>query len=326
MELVQLSQFCVVARLEHMTRAAEELNVTQPSMSRSMARLERELGVPLFDRRGRGLQLTEYGTAFLRHVDRVFQEIDDAVTELRDMAGLERGQVSLSAGALHWLPPVLEPFLAAHPEVRFRLSRQSLPELIRLIEDGEVDYCFLPDVPLGAGIAWRHLRTAPIALMVPSSHRLAGRSGVALIELAGEEVILGSPGDILRETMENYFRQAGFQPQIASEVDEPAAVSDFVAAGLGVAFIPGLLELTPPHDFTARVAITDPPCQLTLGLAWNRERYLSLAAQAFRDHVISHFATENAAGGSGSPHARRLSPQLHSAKLPTVSAPGDGER
>ena len=308
MELAQLAQFRAVAQHEHMTRAAEELNVTQPSLSRTIARLERELGVPLFDRRGRGLRLTAYGTAFLRHVDRVFQELDDAVTELRDMSGLERGVVTLAAGALHWLPPVLEPFLAVHPEVRFRLSRQSLPELVRLVDDGEVDFCFLPDVPLAAGTAWRHLRTAPIALMVLSSHHLATRSEVALSELAGEEVILGRPGDILRETMEDYFREAGFRPRIASEVDEPAAVSDFVAAGLGVAFIPALVDLTPPHENTARVAITDPPCQLTLGIAWKRDRYLSLAAQAFRTHAIAHFAPDTATARSRSLYAERGSP------------------
>jgi DNA-binding transcriptional LysR family regulator len=216
---------------------------------------------------------------------------------------------------------VLEPFLSVHPEVRFRLARRSLPELVRLVEDGEVDYCFLPDVPMGARAAWRHLRTAPIALMVPSSHRLAGWSGVALSELAGEEMILGKQGDILRETMEEYFRQVGIRPRVASEVDEPAAVSDFVAAGLGVAFIPGLLELTPPHDLTARISITDPPCQLTLGIAWNTERYLSLAAQAFRDHVISHFAVVTSATNSGSPQVRAVSPLLRPAARTSISVP-----
>lgn len=289
MELLQLAHFRVVAQREHMTRAAEELNVTQPALSRSISRLERELGLPLFDRKGRGLCLTEYGAAFLRHVDRVFLTLDDAAAELRDMSGLERGSVSLTAGALHWLPPLLEPFLAAHPEVRFRLARQPLPELVRLVEDGEVDYAFLPEVPLSARTAWRHLRTAPIALMVPASHRLAGRATVALAELAGEEMILGKPGDILREVMDSSFRQAGIRPRITSEVDEPAAVEDFVAAGLGLAFIP-LLQPPPPHPLTARVAITDPPCELTLGLAWNTDRYRSLAARAFRDHVVAHFA------------------------------------
>lgn len=290
MELLQLAYFRAVAQLEHMTRAAEHLNVTQPALSRAIARLEREVGVPLFDRQGRGLRLTQYGTAFLEHVDRVFQELDDAAAELRDMGGLERGSVSLAAGALHWLPEVLEPFLTVHPAVRFRLSRQSLPELVRLVEDGEVDYCFLPNVPLSARATWCHLRTASIMLMVPSSHRLAGRVRVELGELAGEEMILGKPGDILRETMDDYFRQAGIRPRIASEVDEPAAVEDFVAAGLGVEFIPILLKPSPPHSLTVRVAITNPSCELALGLAWNRDRYLSLAARAFRDHVISHFA------------------------------------
>jgi DNA-binding transcriptional LysR family regulator len=130
--------------------------------------------------------------------------------------------------------------------------------------------------------------------MVPSSHRLAGRAGVSLGELAGEEMILGKPGDILREIMDGYFRQAGLRPRVTSEVDEPAAVEDFVAAGLGVAFIPRLLDLAPPHGLTARVAITDPPCELTLGLAWNTERYLSLAARAFRDHVVAFFAAASA--------------------------------
>jgi DNA-binding transcriptional LysR family regulator len=290
MELLQLAHFRVVARHEHMTRAAEELNVTQPSLSRTIARLEREVGVPLFARQGRGLRLTHYGAAFLRHVDRVFQELEDATAELRDMSGIERGHVSLAAGALHWLPPVLEPFLALHPDVQFHLVRRSLPELVEMVEEGEVDYCFLPDVPLGARGAWRHLRTAPIALMVPRSHRLARRTGVRLSELADEEIILGKPGDILRERMEDYFRQSGIRPRLASEVDEPAAVADFVAAGLGVAFIPGLMELTPQHPLTTHIPVVDPRCELTLGIAWNTDRYPSLAARAFREHVIAHFA------------------------------------
>lgn len=305
MELLQLAHFRVVAQREHMTRAAEELHVTQPALSRSIARLERELGVPLFERRGRGLRLTQYGAAFLGHVERVFQELDDAAAELRDLGGLERGSVSIAAGALHWLPEVLEPFLASYPEVRFRLARRSLPDLVRLVEDGEVDYCFLPGIPPSARTTWRHLRTAPIMLMTPVGHRLAGRATVALGELDGEEMILGKPGDILREIMDGYFRQAGIKPRVASEVDEPAAVEDFVAAGLGVSFIPGLLAPAPPHALTSRVAITDPPCELTLGLAWNTDRYLSLAARAFRDHVVAYFAADPPGLTAGDPWRMR---------------------
>ncbi|MBA2754361.1 MAG: LysR family transcriptional regulator [Chloroflexia bacterium] len=299
MELLQLSYFWVVARLEHMTRAAEELNVTQPSLSRSITRLEREIGVPLFDRHGRGLRLNQLGRVFLGHIDQVARELDSATRQLRDMAGLELGTISLAAGALHWLPEVLRPFIALHPDVRFRLAQRSLPEMTRLLAEAEIDSCFLPGVPLGPRTRWHHLRTAPISLIVPSSHRLAGRTGVELSEVDGEDMILGKPGDVLRETMDDYFRQAGIIPRVACEADEPAAVEDFVAAGFGVAFIPGLSKPTPRHELTASVPIIDPACVLTLGIAWDQDRCLSFAARAFRRHVVSMYeeATPEAAPG-----------------------------
>lgn len=299
MELSQLAAFRAVARLEHMTRAAEELDVTQPSLSRAISRLEREVGVPLFNRHGRGLRLNQFGAAFLSHVDQIFRELDAATGELRDMGGLEQGYVSLAAGALHWLPEVLQPFLTTYPEVRFRLAQRSFPEMTRLLEDGEIDFCILPAPALAPRTHWERLRTAPIFAVVPASHRLAGRIGVRLDELGGEEMILGKPGDVLREVMDGYFRQTGITPQVACEADEPGAVEDYVAAGLGVAFIPGLPTPTPRDGLTVWVPVTDPPCELTVGIAWNQDRYLSLAARAFRRHISAFFAATRSDASPG---------------------------
>lgn len=287
MELSSLSWFRTVARLEHMTRAAEELAITQSALSRAIRRLEGELGVPLFDRRGRGIRLNQYGAAFLARVERALRELDAATAEIRDLAGLDRGAVSLAAGALHWLPGVLRPFRTAHPGVRFRVLQRSLTELHRLLETGEVDFCFIPAAVASPVVRWSYLGSSPISLLVPSSHRLAGGVRVALRELAEEELILGKPGDVLREIMDGYFRRAGFTPRVGCEADEPAAIEDFVAAGLGVAPIPGLLKPTPDHAATRRVPITEPDCALTVGIAWNESRYLSDAARAFRRHAIA---------------------------------------
>ena len=103
MDLLQLHYFQTVARLEHVTRAAEELRVAQPALSKTIARLEAELGVPLFDRRGRRVALNAGGRAFLRHVHRVFREVEDGRLELADLAGLARGSVTVAAtgSALH---------------------------------------------------------------------------------------------------------------------------------------------------------------------------------------------------------------------------------
>src|SRR5262252_3894795 len=107
MDLLQLHYFRTVARLEHVTRAAEELRVAQPALSKTMARLEGELGVPLFERRGRRIALNTGGRAFLRHVDRIFMALEDGRQELADLAGLARGTVTIAATTLHLLADLL---------------------------------------------------------------------------------------------------------------------------------------------------------------------------------------------------------------------------
>src|SRR5256886_1659607 len=99
MDLLQLHYFRTVARLEHMTRAAEELLIAQPALSQTIARLEDDLGVPLFDRLGRRIRLNLFGRAFLGRVERIFAELDQGQRELADLAGGEQGQVDLALGA-----------------------------------------------------------------------------------------------------------------------------------------------------------------------------------------------------------------------------------
>ncbi|EST51510.1 LysR family transcriptional regulator [Brevibacillus panacihumi W25] len=95
MDLLQLKYFQVVARLEHMTRAAEELHISQPSLSKMISRLEKHLGVPLFDRHGKQIRLNRFGKIFLNRVDRVFAELEEGQYELADLTGLERGEADL---------------------------------------------------------------------------------------------------------------------------------------------------------------------------------------------------------------------------------------
>src|SRR5438309_3725141 len=107
MDLLQLKYFQTVARLEHMTQAARQLEIAQPSLSQTIARLEEELGVPLFDRQGRQIRLNQFGRTFLRRVERIFAELEDGRRELADLAGLEQGRVSLSMFSTPLLPDLL---------------------------------------------------------------------------------------------------------------------------------------------------------------------------------------------------------------------------
>jgi len=290
MDLLQLRYFRVVARVEHMTRAAEELCIAQPSLSKTIGRLEAELGVPLFDRRGRQLRLNRFGQAFLARVEPALGGLDEGRSEVRDLAGLARGEVRVAAAALHWLPDLVRGFLAAHPAVHVRLSQEPAREMRRQLDARNIDLYFSSVRPDHAGIQWRPLRTQEILLVVPPGHRLAGRGSVPLREVAGEAVVIVKVGNELRDLMDGYCRQAGFALRVQCEADEPAAIRDFVAARLGVAFIPA--GARSPEDGTADtwLRLTDPVCLHTLGLAWNDDHYLSQAARAFRQFVVAYFA------------------------------------
>ena len=102
--------------------SAEELFIAQPSLSQTIGRLEKEIGVPLFDRHGRVIRLNQFGKAFLEHVETLFRELEEGQRKVQDMAGLEHGEISLGAATVNWLPDLLRRFQAFYPSVRFHLS------------------------------------------------------------------------------------------------------------------------------------------------------------------------------------------------------------
>src|SRR5215218_6786965 len=185
MDLLQLRYFQAVARREHVSRAAEELRVSQPSLSRSVARLEAELGVPLFDRDGRRVRLNRLGAAFLRRVDRALRELDDARREVADAAGLDDGTVAVAVETLLVLTDVLAAFRAEHPGVRFRLLQSPARTMVRQLGRGEVDLCLASQPLEGPSLRTMAVLTEEVLLAVPREHPLAQRKRVGVAALAG---------------------------------------------------------------------------------------------------------------------------------------------
>lgn len=289
MEFQQLEQFRVLARVQHVTKAADELYVSQPALSQSIKRLEEELGVPLFDRPGRQIRLNQFGQAFLARVEQAFFALGEGQRQARDMAGGDAGEVSLVSSALHWLADPVQVFLSGHPAVQLRLFQSSVPEMQQKLEAGTLDFGMTPAPLTASGFQWRCLLTEEIYLLVPEKHCLAGQDGIPLSRLASEPMLFGRPGCYLRDLMEPACREAGFAPRIVCEVDE-AAVADLVKAGIGVAFSH---DWQIPHhrrDGLSWVRVTHPAHFLTLGIVWSEAHYLSGAARAFQDFLLSYFA------------------------------------
>src|SRR6516162_4603505 len=184
-DLLQLRHFQAVARHQHVSRAAAELRIAQPALSRSIARLEAELGVALFDRRGRRVRLNRFGALFLARVQNALGELDQARQELRDAAGLARGTVAVAVETLRMITELAAGFLADHPEVSLRLYQSPAPVMSTQLQAGEVDLCLASQPLDGPALHEAKLLSEEVLLAVPPGHHLAGRARVGVGELAG---------------------------------------------------------------------------------------------------------------------------------------------
>ncbi|AGN70517.1 LysR family transcriptional regulator [Paenibacillus caseinilyticus] len=291
MELLQLQYFRTVARMEHMTKAAQELRIAQPALSKTIARLEKDVGVPLFDRDGRQIRLNTYGRTFLDKVEAALTLLEEGQREVADLAGLEHGSIHLAASTLERLSEPLSGFLSLHPKVSLRITQAAMVEMAHQMEAGELDLCFTP-LPMD-GPDWGSVSVLKeeVYLAVPPGHRLAGRKSVRLSEAAEEPFIGYKEGYHFQKMNDGFFRAAGFMPHFVCRVDEPAAIAKLVGSGLGVALTGGCGGPNAPIHL---LSIDDPVCRREFQLVWHNKRYLSMAARKFRDYMVEYFAAEEA--------------------------------
>lgn len=282
MELFQLRYFIAAARLLHFSRAAEELYVSQPSLSLQIGRLEAELGTALFHRQGRRVTLTDAGAALLPQAERIVEAEAEARRVVQQVAGLERGRLSLCAlPALdqHLLPPWLVRFRREHPGIEIRV-RELRPAraVAQAVLAAQADLGFV-HLPCEAdGLAVRPLLEDPLALVVPEGHRWEGRAAVALEEAAAEEFVWVHEAQDPDHPLYSACLKAGFTPRIVCESGSAQGVLALVAAGLGVALLPRLA--IEPRAGTRAVPLAAPAPARTLAVLWNPEA-LSTAARAF---------------------------------------------
>ncbi|MFI0975448.1 LysR family transcriptional regulator [Streptomyces sp. NPDC021093] len=287
MDLLQLRYFQAVARYEHISRAAEELRVAQPSLSRTVARLEAELGSPLFDRQGRRIRLNQYGAIFLRHVDRALSELDDGRRAVREARDTGLGRVAVASETLLTVTHLLGSFRAAHPRADVRLFQSNVREMDRQIRAREVDFCAASQPLTGANLESVELLREEVLLAVPPGHRLDGRESVTVAEIADEPFVTTRPGNWQRALLDRLFASEGLTPLLSCEGDEPGASQDMISAGLGIGLIPGMSRQlgTSERVPVAWVRLAAPDCHRVLNLVWNGEAHLSEAALKFREFV-----------------------------------------
>ena len=285
MDYIRLKYFKAVAKFENITHAANSLYIPQPSLSKSIAQLEQELGVPLFERTGNRIRINEFGKRFLEAVDKSFSALNAGIREITDLAGLEHGQVAISAAVFPNLPDVFRTFLNQYPDVdlKFFQDRQH-DEVYRRLKSGEIDIGidFLPfedsdieSILIGQNIYF---------LLLPYGHSLSGRESIDLSEIANEPFIHQLAMNNMRDLTLTFCKKAGFEPvfsKVTMESSDSNLVSSLVACGCGNAFMPRHWWNRVDTTKTTRLKIEKPLCNQDIWLSYMKGHYLSLAAQAF---------------------------------------------
>jgi LysR family transcriptional activator of glutamate synthase operon len=273
------------------TEVADVDRVTQPGVSRALARLEAQLGTPLLHRSGRLLRPTQAGAVLKRHVDAALHALDDGLAAVDELVDPETGSVTLtfqlSLGT--WLiPGLISSFRKEHPRVRFRLEESDDALGSSLVSGGRTDLEFTARRPRNPEVHWERLFSQPLLLAVPPGHPFAPRDEVSLSEAADADFVMLRPTWALRTLTDELCTAAGFTPHVAFEGDDLAVVRGFVAAGLGVAVIPG----TDTQGAASRahgeqlIRLSDAGAQREVGVTWSESRRLLPSAELFREFVL----------------------------------------
>ncbi|HEY0931067.1 MAG TPA: LysR substrate-binding domain-containing protein [Gemmatimonas sp.] len=264
--------------------AADALNVTASAISQQIAKLEREVGEPLLEKRGRGVALTDAGQLLTAHAERAFSVLREAEAELDARRAVVSGELRVGAfaTAIRGLAPAaLRRLSAEHPQLQVRLQEMEPVEAIALLERGDIDMAIAQDwfnrplgVPEGLMRAPVYDDVADIAL--PADHPLANSSSVALSELAGEAWISWREGSICHDWLMFTLRGVGREPRVMHSALEYATQLSLVSAGLGAAVLPRL----------GRGAVPEGVCVVPVTPALTRHVYALWRSDAARRSAI----------------------------------------
>ncbi|PUA79400.1 LysR family transcriptional regulator [Nocardioides currus] len=290
MQIRDLEWLLAVADHEHVTDTAAILGISQPTLSRALARVEQELDAQLFERASDGVHLTPVGRIVARGAREVVARHDQLLADVRGELDPESGVARLAfldSMATSLVPRLLRDFHAAAPRVRVLLSQEPGHELEADLARGAVDLAITSTRPAGHG--WHVLQEERLVVAVPPSHRLAGRTRVRLEDLAGEELVTTPPGYGFRTLVDGLLRDAGVALDISFESQDLATIEGLVAAGLGVAIVPE--AMVGPSGTRGLQIQGSPGARRTIGLTWRTDRRLPPAAERLRAVIVGRRAT-----------------------------------
>jgi DNA-binding transcriptional LysR family regulator len=292
MELRHLRTIVAVAHHRSLTKAGEELYLTQSAVSQQIRRLERELGVEVFRRTSRSVELTAEGRAILGYAERALAEVDGLHSELEEITGLLSGQLRI--GGVYPTGPydlfgMLADFRAAHPGVTIHMVENTQEDVLAALRGDDLDCAFTaldPDT-VGDEFTARLLWEDEFVVALPLGHALAARPWVTFEALAAEDLIAYRENSALRRRLERIMGDRGLEPSNAFVCTEMAAVRGLASKGLGVAVLPRSIAEGPGPEIELR-PIGPQPLTWPVALVWRAGRRQTPAGKAFLEVALDY--------------------------------------
>ncbi|MEW4024587.1 HTH-type transcriptional regulator CynR [Bacillus sp. B01(2024)] len=291
MDIRHLTYFLEVARLKSFTKASQSLYVSQPTISKMIKNLETELGIKLFYRNGRQVELTDAGQSMYVQAQEITKSFQNLTSELNDIMEVKKGHVRIGLPPMigsGFFPRVLGDFRVTYPDVTFQLVEDGSIKVQQGVEDGSLD---IGVVVLPANEEIFHTFTIvkeTLMLVVHPLHRLADEKECSLHELKEEPFIFFREDFVLHNRIMTECVKAGFRPHVIYETSQWDFISEMVSANLGIGLLPERICRGLDPEKVKTIPLVHPVIPWHLAIIWRKDRYMSFAARAWLEHTKSY--------------------------------------
>ncbi|WP_274361794.1 LysR family transcriptional regulator [Paenibacillus thermotolerans] len=283
MDIRQLTYFIEVARFLSFTKAAEHLHITQPTLSKMIKTMEEELGVALFDRSGKHVELTDAGEAILRSAKHIVKSLDELSAELNNLMKIKKGKLRLGIPPMiggYFFSSVIDRFHKAYPHIQLQLVEKGGRRIESDVVHGELD-AGLVILPVGDESKFHIMPCLEenLMLVAHAGHPLGERKKVQLLELENESFIMFHEDFTVHHLIKDACLDAGFNPQIVFESSQWDFMTELAATGFGIALLPeGICRTLDSRRFRT-VPLVQPSIPWRLSMIWTKDKYMSFAAR-----------------------------------------------
>lgn len=295
MNLNYIYYFSVLAKTEHYTKAANILNITQPSLSHAIDEIEKELGCYLFEKDGRNIKLSYYGKILYNYVEAGFKEMETGRKQIESLLSPNQGLIRLAfiyTLGYEFVPNVLKNFHAIHlnNQISFSLKQGNTTEILDGLENEKYDLCFASQQKNRNNLTFIPIKTEELVVVVYKDHPLAEKKEIDIRELVNEYFIYYSKESGLRPFIDELFKEANIKPKILFEVEEDSAVLGLVNIKYGVAVVPDIPVI---NNFNLKkLKITNPHKPRYIYMAIAKNRFESPAVRKFVTFLNNNYCVK----------------------------------